>query len=161
MKFEPTFDYGKTDLSKEENQVLWKFGELVKNLITIASNADKQIYIIGMGLVTDEMALDFESYFTLSYKQYLNLQLLNKEAFNELLLLDNFFEERSGDKDPDFWDESLLGTNNDWNIVRQKAKSILLFMGMDNLDIECTHHNIQDKGKIIGQHTITRLIRKA
>lgn len=161
MKFEPTFDYGKTDLSKEENQVLWKFGELVKNLITIASNADKQIYIIGMGLVTDEMALDFESYFTLSYKQYLNLQLLNKEAFNELLLLDNFFEERSGDKDPDFWDESLLGTNNDWNIVRQKAKSILLFMGMDNLDIECTHHNIQDKGIIIGQQTITRLIKKA
>ena len=160
MKFEPTYVYGQIDLTKEKNLILWKFGELIKNLITIASNAHKQRHIIGMGAVADEMALDFDSYFTLSYNQYLDNQLLDKDAFDELILLDDFFEKRSGDKDPDFWDDSLLDANNDWNIVREKAKRILEIMGLDYLDIECNHSNIYDDKGIIGQQTTTRLVNK-
>lgn len=160
MNFEPTYDYSKTDFSKEENQILWKFGELIKNLITIASDAKKQRYIIGLGAVADEMALDFESYFTLSYNQYLKSQLLNKDAFEKLMLLDDFFEKRSGDKDPVFWDDSLLDINNDWNIVREEVKQILEMMGLSNLDIECKHTDIHDGKRIIGQQTIIKLVYK-
>ncbi|SBW02793.1 hypothetical protein [uncultured Dysgonomonas sp.] len=160
MKFEPTYNYSQTDLDKEENQILWKFGELIKSLITIASDADRQRYVIGIGIVTDEMVLDFESYFTLSYNQYLDNQLLNKDAFDELMLLDDFFEKRSGDKDPDFWDDSLLDINNDWNIARKKAKRILEIMGWNNLDIECEHTDIYNSKHIIRQQTITPLVNK-
>lgn len=158
MKFAPTYDYSKTDLRKEENLILWKFGELIKNLITIASDAKRQKHIIGIGAVADEMALDFESYFTLSYNQYLEYQLLNKDAFEKLMLLDIFFEKRSGDKDPDFWDDSLLDINNDWNIVREEVKQILEIMGLSNLDIECNHTDIYDGKHIIGQQTIIKLV---
>lgn len=30
MKFEPTYNYSQTDLDVVENQILWKFGELIK-----------------------------------------------------------------------------------------------------------------------------------
>ena len=49
-----------------------------------------------------------------------------------------------------FWDDSLLDTNNDWNIVRKKAKRILEIMGWDYLDIECTHTDIHNGKRIIG-----------
>ena len=165
MIFEPTFDYSQTDLNKEENQILWKFGELIKALITIASDANKQKDIIGMGAVADEMAIDFETYFTLSYNQYLNHQLLSKKVFDELIQLDEIFDSYSGDKNPDFWDDNLLEINKDWEIARQKAKYILSLMDMDNLDIECVHHdiiskNIIGKKKIVGQQTLTLLVNK-
>ncbi|NDV60042.1 hypothetical protein [Bacteroides sp. 519] len=160
MQFEPTYNYSQTDLRKEENLLLWKFGELIKSLITIASNADKQKYIIGMGAAADEMALDFDFYFTHSYKQYLDNELLNEDVLNELMLLDDLFEQYSGDKNPDFWDDSLLDTNNDWNIVRKKARKILEMMGWDNLDIECEHTNIYKGKRIVGQQTRTQLVKK-
>ena len=113
MKFEPTYDYRQSDFDKEENLILWKFGELIKNLIIISSDADTQRYIIGIGAAPDEMALDFDSYFTLSYNQYLDNRLLIKDAFDELMLLNDIFERYSVDKSSDFWDDSLLDTNND------------------------------------------------
>ena len=161
MKFEPTYDYSQPDLTKEENQILWKFGELIKTLIIISSDTEKQKYIISIGAVADEMALDFDSYFTLSYAQYLDKQLLTSEAFNELLLLDKIFDKHSGDKDTEFWNDLLLVSNNDWKAVRQKAKSILKIMNMDYLNIECIHQNISYNGVIIGKETKTRLIKKA
>lgn len=160
MKFEPTYDYRQSDFDKEENLILWKFGELIKNLIIISSDADTQRYIIGIGTAPDEMALDFDSYFTLSYNQYLDNRLLIKDAFDELMLLNDIFERYSVDKSSDFWDDSLLDTNNDWSIVRNKAKRILEIMGWDNLDIECDYTNIYDGKHIIGQQTITRLVNK-
>lgn len=160
MRFEPTYNYNQTDLDKEQNQILWKFGELIKNLITISGDTDRQRYIIGIGAATNEMALDFDSYFTLSYNQYLDNKLLSKDAFDELMLLNDFFERHSGDKDSNFWDDSLLDTNDDWSIVREKAKRILKIMGLDYLDIECNHSNIYDDKGIIGQQTTTRLVNK-
>lgn len=160
MKFEPTYDYSQTDLNKEKNLILWKFGELIKCLITIASNADEQKSIIGMGIVTDEIAMDFDSYFRLSGQEYLDRGLLNKEAFEKLLLIDNIFERKSGDNNPDFWDDDLLDTNEDWIDVRLIARNVLKLLGMDNLDIECVHRDIIDKDEVIGQHTRTQLVKK-
>lgn len=111
-----------------------------------------------MGAVADEMALDFNSYFTLYYNQYLDNKLLNKDAFDELILLNDLFERHSGDKDSNFWDDSLLDTNDDWSILREKAKKILEIMGLDYLDIECTHTDIYNGKHIIGKQTISRLV---
>ncbi len=164
MNFDPTFDYGFSDLKKEDNLVCWKFGELVKTLFTLSSNADRQIEIMGAGIVTDEMAEDFDTYFTLSYKQFVDNKLIDETTTNKLKYLDNFFDERSGDKDPDFWDNTTLSTNNDWQNVRTQAKEILTLMGFENLDIDFKrtekHEKSNEGQKLLIQTTRTRLIRK-
>ncbi len=164
MDFDPTYKYGDTDLTNEDNLVCWKFAELIKNLITLSSSADRQAEIIGIGATCDEMVIDFDSYFTLSYKSYLDNGLLTVDQFETLKELDTYFEDRSGDKSPDFWDDFLLDTNPEWQIVRQKAKMILGLLGMQDLTIEFDReekYEMTDKGKqITMQSTKTRLLRQ-
>ncbi len=164
MNFDPTFDYGLSDLTKEDNLVCWKFGELIKTLVTLSSSADRQIEIMGAGIVTDEMAEDFNTYFTLSYRQFIDNKLLDEITINKLNYLDNFLDLRSGDKDPDFWDDTTLLTNNDWQNVRTQAKEILTMLGFENLDIDFERTEKYEKSnegqKLLMQTTRTRLIRK-
>lgn len=164
MQFEPTCNYGDTDLTVDDNSLRWKFGELIKNLITLASDAKRQAEIIGIGATCDEMAEDFNTYFTLSYRSYLNNNLLTQEQVEKLKQLDLFFDERSGDKSPDFWDNFLLETNPEWEIVRQKAFDILKLLGMQNLKLEFDReekYETTDKGKrVMMQSTKTRLVRQ-
>ncbi len=161
--FNPTIDYGLLDLTKDENLVYWKFGELIKTLITLSSSADRQNEIIGVGVLTDEMAEDFYSYFTISYKEFIENKLLDETTLNKLKQLDNFLDQRSGDKDPNFWDDTTLSTNIDWQNVRIQAKEILILLGFENLDIEFERtekHEKSNKGeKLVLQTTRTRLIK--
>lgn len=162
--FNPTIDYGLFDLAKEENLVYWKFGELIKTLVTLSSSADRQIEIIGAGVVTDEMAEDFYSYFTTSYMQYIENKLIDETTINKLKQLDYFLDQRSGDKDPDFWDDTTLSTNKDWQNVRTQAKEILTLLGFENLDIDFERtekYETSNEGKkLLMQTTRTRLIWK-
>jgi hypothetical protein len=164
VNFDPTFNYGDTDLTKDENLVLWKFAELIKSLITLGSSAERQMEIIGAGAVADEMAEDFYSYFTLSYQQFYNHKLLNEDIILKLKQLDHFLDQRSGDKDPEFWNDLMLNTNQDWKMVRSKANEILCSLNMDNLEIEFDReekYEITERGKkLIFQSTKTRLSRK-
>ena len=125
MNFDPTYNYGDTDLTNDENLVRWKFGELIKNLVTLSSSAERQAEIIGIGATCDEMAIDFDTYFTLEYQNYLDSGLLTISQVEKLKELDKYFEDRSGDKSPDFWDDFLLETNPEWQYVRRMAKNIL------------------------------------
>ncbi len=163
--FNPTIDYGLLDLTKEDNLVYWKFGELIKTLITLSSSADKQTEIIGLGVATDEMAEDFESYFTISYKKFIENKLLDENTLNKLKQLDSFLDQKSGNKDPNFWDDSKLSTNIDWKKVRTQAKEILILLEFENLDIELERtekYEISIEGqKLLMQTTRTRLIRKS
>lgn len=136
VKFDPTFNYGSSDLSDDRNLALYKFAELIKNLITLSSKAERQIEIIGYGAVCDEMAEDFHTYFTLSFNSYLKYGLLETDQLVELTDLDVFLEERSGDKLPEFWDDFMLATNAEWNKVRQMACNILKSLGMDGLTLK-------------------------
>ena len=164
MNFDPTFDYGLSDLTKEDNLVCWKFGELIKTLVTLSSSADRQIEIMGAGIVTDEMAEDFNTYFTLSYRQFIDNRLLDEKIINKLNYLDDFLDQRSGDKDPNFWDDTTLSTNKDWQNVRTQAKETLTLLGFENLDIDFERTEKSEKSnegqKLVMQTTRTRLIRK-
>ena len=164
MKFEPTYNYGDTDLTIDDNLVCWKFGELIKNLITLSSNAKRQTEIIGIGATCDEMAEDFNTYFTLSYRSYLDSNLLTSNQVEQLKELDVFFDQRSGDKSPDFWDDFLLETNQEWQIVREKSSNILTSLGMQDLTLEFEReekYETTDKGKRVTiQSTKTRLVRQ-
>ena len=164
MDFDPTYNYGETDLTKDDNLVYWKFGELIKNLVTLASDAKRQYEIIGIGATCNEMAEDFYNYFTISYHAYVDGKLLTELQVAKLQELDTFFDDRSGDKATNFWDDNLLETNFDWKVVRQKASNILFSLGMQDLTLEFDRdekYEITDKGKkLTAQMTKTRLVRQ-
>jgi len=164
MQFDPTYNYGDSDLTNKENLVCWKFAELIKTLITLTCIAERQIEIMGAGVVTGEMAEDFDTYFTLSYKQFKEYHLLSEIAIKKLNQLDNFLDQRCGDKASDFWDDFKLSTNKDWEIVRVQASEILTLLNMNNLDIEFEreekYETTTEGQKLLIQSTKTRLVTK-
>ena len=164
MNFDPTYNYGDTDLTQDENLVRWKFSELIKNLVTLSSSAKQQAEIIGFGATCDEMAIDFDTYFTLEYQDYLDNGLLTILQVEKLRELDEYFEDRSGDKSPDFWDDLLLETSSEWQNVRQQAKNILEALNMQDLIIEFDRiekYDTTNKGeRLTMQTTRTRLVKQ-
>ena len=164
MTFDPTINYGDTDLSINENVIRWKFGELVKLLVTLSIDSNKQIEIMGYGCVTEEMADDFDTYFTLSFQIFLDNKLLNLEEVNCLQKLAVFFKTRSNEISSEFWDDTKLDINSDWQFVRQQAKEILTTLKMDDLKIEFKRdetNTTSDTGQsLIVQKTKTCLVRQ-
>ncbi len=164
MQFDPTKDYYGMDLSQETNQVKWNYWEFLKTLVTLSSPADKQKEIIGFGAVADEMAIDFDSYYTLNFQRYLDHKLLTENQVNKLNSLDIFFNDRSGDKMPEFWDDDLLDSNPEWKKVRKTAQEILAELGYENLTIEIERTRESSKSNkgepLIIEMTKTRLKNK-
>jgi hypothetical protein len=165
MQFNPEYNYGDSDFTVKENVVCWKFGELVKTLVTLSSEAKEQIEIMGLGLVSEEMAEDFDTYFTLMFDEYIDGKLLTLHQVEQLKQLETFFNERSNNEFSDFWDDALLSTSADWEIVRQKSSNILALLGMEDLEIrfsreekcETPHYS---KKELFIQSTKTYLVRK-
>jgi hypothetical protein len=164
MNFDPTIDYGLSDLAIEENLVYYKFGELIKALVTLSSSAERQIEITGAGIVTIEMAEDFNTYFTLSYKPFVQYELIDEKTFIKLFYLENFLDHRSGERDSEFWNDKTLATNTDWENVRKQSKNVLALLGFENLDIDFIRTEKYEKSnegqKLLLQTTRTRLIKK-
>ncbi|WP_433832813.1 hypothetical protein [Flavobacterium anhuiense] len=159
MEFDPLVDYGNFDLTDEINLAYWKFAELIKTLITLSSDAERQSEIIGYGLVCDEMVEDFELYFTLAVELYKRFNLLTDFQIEKLSELEYYFDSRSGVRLLDFWNDSLLETSEEWQIFRQMAKNILELLGMQNLKIEFERKESINQ-KIIVQSTKIRLVKK-
>lgn len=103
MQFEPIFDYGTTDLTIDKNLVCWRFAELIKTLITLASDGNRQIEIIGFGAVCEEMMEDLRSYFTIADPAYLNYNLLSANQVEALKALQALFDKQLQDPTSDFW----------------------------------------------------------
>ena len=164
MQFDPTHDYALTDLTIDDNLTRWKFAELIKTVITLASDAARQFEIIGAGAACDEMAEDFNTHFTLSYCFFLDNHLLTTAQVAALQDLDAFINEQCDGQHPDFWDDRLLGSNPDWTIVRQKAIAILQLLGTDDLEIEFErkekYKSTANGKRLLMQSTKTKLIRK-
>lgn len=163
MRFDPTYDYSKADLTNEDYLTCWKFGELIKTLVTLSSRADKQIEIMGIGHVADEMAEDLYSYYALPFRQYLERGLLNEYINEKLSHLDDFLDQRSGGRKPGFWDDGALSTDEDWENVRTQAKGILTALGFDGLEIELDREEkfemTREGRKLLIQAIRKRLVR--
>ncbi len=134
MSFDPLINYGVLDFSKEENLVYWNFSELLKTLITLGKEAGDQLEIMGTHNAATEMALDFDSFYTLSAPKYVKYKLLGFDQLDELAGLGQFLDSRNGDED--FWTPGHLYNSEDWISVRGKAAELLQMIGMSHLDIE-------------------------
>ena len=164
MDFDPTKDYYGMDMSIETNVVKWNFWEFIKNLVTLSSDSKSQKEIIGFGAVADEMAIDFETYYTLQSKRYLEYDLLDSELISKLNKIDTFLENRSGEKMPNFWNDDLLDSHPDWKAIRKMSKEILRLMGFDDLKIQIERSIQKSKSSegepLVIEGTKTRLIKQ-
>ncbi len=164
MKFDPTESYSQRNMDIPQNLALHKFKELVVNLITIGSEAGTQKSIIGpIGAVADEMAVDFDTYFTRSYPLYVEFGLLNAAQVEKLLELDQFFNQHSGSAMPDFWKDDQLDKHPDWAIARSMANAILGILKLDDVRLICTHkeifENMPTGRRLVAVSTQTSLVR--
>ncbi|WP_423737607.1 hypothetical protein [Chitinophaga caseinilytica] len=165
MQFDPTFDYGITDLDVEENVVLLRFSGLIKCIFTIAADAALQRDIVGIGAVCEELAEDLDFYLGLTFDQYFHLQLLTTEQALMMTNLLAFFSDRTGEDFPDFWDDRQLDSHPDWAIARQMAAAIIQAMRLDHLTIkferEETYETSSNGRQRWMQSTNTFLVPKA
>lgn len=152
LTFNPLVDYGFGDMNEFKNLQYWKFGELIKCLILLSSEYNEQCKITRIGDVADEMAIDFETYYTEAKREYVKCGLITEDTQNKLEELDEFIEARSGSKNPNFWTDDALKENSDWNLIREYAKEILTSMGYQNLVIILNKsESIDSNGNLVSE----------
>jgi hypothetical protein len=150
-------------MTEDEELIQRLFDGLVKHLIVLSLPADYQREYMGLGHTGDELALEFENYYTLHKEQYINQGLINKEQKSQLDYLDNFFDERSGKDHIEFWEE--VKSHSDWELVRDAAKECIAALDKQEYGIKVKYD--YEKNYFDGQEhwvmhsTKTELIKKA
>ncbi|WP_336516470.1 hypothetical protein [Pollutibacter soli] len=133
MHFDPLTDYGQHNLRDADHLLKWNFSELIKTLITLAADPERQMDIIGESENPgEEMVLDFESFYDLSAKKYIQAKLIRfdqAEQLDELGAMVARLDEESFSSDSVFDDEV-------WTEIRNKSNHILQSLGMDDLDLK-------------------------
>lgn len=128
---------------QEFDRVKYQFDELIKTLILLASSAQEQLGFLGTGTWPgDEMAADFETYFTVNRSDYLERGLLTSQSLAALDTLDRFMGTLSGLQNMDFWCEpDALRLHSDWQKIRTMAQSCLLVLERSgfSLEVKQTH----------------------
>ena len=135
MNFIPTENYYGLDFSIEENIVKWHFWEFLKILVTLSKTAEVQKDYIGYGFVTGELTDEFDTYYKSQRSKYIKYKLLDSIIIKDLDNLNNFFEERYGQQENEFWNDDLLDIHPYGEEVRKIAFNILKKCGYDDLEV--------------------------
>lgn len=132
MKFDPLTDYSQHDFKDPEHLLKWNFSELIKTLITLSAAPDRQLVILGNSENPgEEMVLDFESFYDLSVKKYVQAKLLRFDQAEELEGLQALIyeiDEESVSRTSVFEDEI-------WEEIRTRSSQVLQSLEMNDLDI--------------------------
>lgn len=120
--------------------VQYHYDELIKSLVTLASPAEKQKYIMGYGHVGDGMIIEFESHYNLGMAEYYqNLGIFSDNQLQRLDDYDKFLDEKCDKQELEFFtDFNQLKSNAIWEEIRDETSKLLRFLDKDNLDIEIT-----------------------
>lgn len=152
-------------IETEKALAVRQFDELVKTLIVLSAPADRQKEICGYGCPGDDMANDFDEYYTQARNLYVEHDLLTSEQLKVLDELDRYLEGRSGQWNAEFWQEpSSLTSHPDWESIRGLANACLVGLGKWHLDLEVSHeieNTLASDGKpLVIQHTHMKLKEK-
>jgi hypothetical protein len=124
----------------EQELAVRQFDELIKTLITLSVPPERQVEICGFGCPGDDMANDFDSYYTHCRKLYLDHGLVETKHVKLLDELDHYLDSRSGAQYAEFWENpDLLSSHPDWEEIRGLAHSCLVSLGKTHLDVEVSH----------------------
>lgn len=139
-------------------ELKWNYTEMLKVLIALSLEAEEQFNAYGDGPIGEEMALDFSNLYDDHRDGFLEEGLLNEEQVVALDALLDFFVERSGPQNEDFWlDVRMLSVHPDWVKVRKLAKDCLVVMGKDHLGIHVTIEN-SDSVNNEGEEIVVQMI---
>lgn len=117
----------------EVGDVAWQFNELIKILVALASSREIQMEI-GGPYPREDLAIDFETYYTSNKTKLLENDLLCNDEVVALDLLDNYLEKLSGEDNSAFW--FSFDPHPDWEKVCELAISCLKVMGKENLKLK-------------------------
>ena len=163
LQFTCWVQYTMTDA--EMDRARHDFDELIVALVTLSSSAERQKEICGVGCPGDEMAVDFETYYTHCRDRYEEHGILSAPQVEALDELDQYLEDRSGQSDSSekFWlDPDALGSHPDWAEIRRLAHSCLVALGKSHLELRVDHvitHTQGPKGEpLVIQRTQTKLV---
>lgn len=144
----------------ETDNLLWQFEEMIKTLIALSLSLDEQVSFYGVGATADEMLEDFYSFYVLNKNRFLERELINEDSKKKLDDIDSLTDKWTEEKDKEFWFE-MGKYQKEWDILREKAKSVLKSLKKDNLTIYVKHENeLDDEENIIIQRTKTELKEK-
>lgn len=135
-----------------------QFNELIKTLIALSSAANRQRAIYGEAPPGDEMAEDFNSYFTRNKSLLLDKGLIDQEAFDLLGTLARFMDVKSAENDLEFWDD--LEQHKDWEMIRELARLCLVKLGKEKYRLQVEHqYGRDDNGRVTSQVTKAELLK--
>jgi hypothetical protein len=144
----------------EADNLLWQFEELIKTLIAMTLPLEEQVNFYGIGATADEMLIDFDTYFTLNKLEFIERGVINDESKRLLDDIDSLTDRWSSEKEESFWFE-MEKHQNEWDILREKAKAALTKMNKSNFTVDVTHKNEFDRERnLVVQTTKVKLKEK-
>jgi len=121
-------------MSSDKDRVQEFFNELIKQLIIMSLKGKSQIEYFGLLNAGDELALDFDNFYSLKKEEYIFHNLLDQQQIKKLDELNEFLDERSGGKNANFWNN--VETHEDWGKVRLLARECLRLLNKQGLGIK-------------------------
>ena len=149
----------KEELNELKN-LEWQLDVVFKTIIAISMPPKEQQNVYGVGIASDEMIEDLNTYFTLNKERYLKLSLLDEYEVTEIdkivfrldFMLDNISE--------DEWFD--INRSMQWEDCRDLSKQVLNRIGRDDWRLIVEHENEYDKdGNISIQRTKSQLVKNA
>lgn len=131
------------------DNILYEFDSLIKTLILLKSPAEMQIEYSGNLIPFGEDVVgDFEAFYCLPRKDFIEEKFLNNEQIKKLDELDKFITEKSNDESNDFWtDYTLLKSHPDWKKIRRLAEECLCILKKENLNLEFRKETQEEKAE--------------
>ncbi|MFD3499919.1 hypothetical protein [Streptomyces sp. NPDC058678] len=104
---------------------------LMEALTVLAAPAPAQTaWLEKHGVVTDEIALDFDHAFRMA-ERLVEEGLLSRGALPDLRMIDSIFDEMTRDESPDRWTTAALINDAGWGQARGLAQQVLTREGVD------------------------------
>ncbi|WP_245873313.1 hypothetical protein [Streptomyces phaeoluteigriseus] len=104
---------------------------LMEALTVLAAPASAQTaWLEEHGVVTDEIALDFDHGFRMAGR-LVEEGLLSADALTDLQVIDSIFDEMTCDGSPGRWTSAALTSDAGWNQARALAQKVLAREGTD------------------------------
>ncbi|MEU4587749.1 hypothetical protein AB0F92_37805 [Kitasatospora aureofaciens] len=99
---------------------------LVEALTVLAADPSAQLtWMDGHGVLTDEVALDFDHAFRMA-ESLVEDGDLSREVLPDLRAIDAIFARMSGRENSDRWDRKALTVDPGWIEARERARQILI-----------------------------------
>ncbi|MEV0532599.1 hypothetical protein [Kitasatospora sp. NPDC050463] len=121
------------DLDMETPEPSWRRRLLMEVLAVVAAPAPSQAaWVKKHGVVTDEIALDFDHAFRMA-EDLVEGGLLSRDALPDLRAIDSIFEQMTLDESPNRWATAALASDAGWICARELAQQVLAREGVDVL----------------------------